>query len=518
MRVSRSLDRQLFRFRDPSASLRCSHELVWRESSSASIPMVVRNGDRYGDDETPHGEVRAGRPRILYVAANPDGRLALDQEYATIIRELELAPYRDFEVTPVLAATVEDLQRYLNKPGLVILHFAGHGRAGPRIADPPDGPWRDIVSLNEEEERAGIYVLGERGQPQLLTARALARMIRSAAPSLRIVVANTCYSDALAAELREVVDCVIGMTDAISDEAALVFAAALYRALGNRRSVGNACAQAVDALAARQLLGQEPRCRPRAAVDADRLFLPHPSSPLEPHRLDTGRYRRIAQYEVLIGCLVGFAFALALVTAAVALVSHIESDRHAWPAQDASPTDPDAPDPHPGHTERTTPPPQASTAQPEARQLLTPTASTPQLPAPGEQTQPYRHEPVPPRIAPPARATRPSATPRPSAIAPRPAKAPGQLDRETVQRYIRLRRAQIKHCYETQLAVVPTLAGTVMVQFGISPEGKVASSTATGLDEEVSSCVADVIQSIEFPRSDASLHVRYPFHFVPADE
>jgi hypothetical protein len=455
----------------------------------------------------------------LYVAANPDGRLALDQEYATIIRELELAPYRDFEVIPVLAATIEDLQRYLNKPGIVILHFAGHGRAGPPVADPPDGSRRDIVSLNEEE-RAGIYVLGERGQPQLLTARALAGMIRSASPSLRIVVANACYSDALAAELREVVDCVIGMTDAISDEAALVFAAALYRALGNRRSVGNACAQAVDAMAARQLLGQEPRCRPRTAVDADRLFLPHPSSPLEPHRLDTGRHRRSAQYEALIGCLVGFAFALALVTAAVALVSHTESGRHARPAQDASPPAPDPPDPHPGHRERTAPPPQASTStgQPEARQLLTPIASTPQRPAPSEQTQPSPREPVPPRIAPPARATRPSAPPRPSAIAPRPAEAPGGLDPETVQRYIHLRRARIKHCYETQLAVAPTLAGTVMVQFEISPEGKVSSSTATGLDADLSSCVADVIQSIEFPRSDASLHVKYPFHFVPADE
>lgn len=483
--------------------------------------MVVRYGDCYGDDETPHGEVCAERPRILYVAANPDGRLALDQEYATIIRELELAPYRDFEVIPVLAATIEDLQRYLNKPGIVILHFAGHGRAGPRVAAPPDGSHRDIVALNEEE-RAGIYVLGERGQPQLLTAGALARMIRSASPSLRIVVANACYSDALAAELREVADCVIGMSDAISDEAALIFAAALYRALGNRRSVGNAAAQAVDALAARQLLGQEPRCRPRATVDADRLFLPHPSSPLELHRFDTGRHCRIAQYEALIGCLVGFAFALALTTAAVALVSHIESGRHARPAQDASPPAPDPPDPHPGHMERTTPPPPASTstAQPEARQLLTPIASTPQRPAPSEHTQPSAREPMPPRIALPARATRPSAPPRPSAsaITPRPAEAPGELKRETVQRYIRLHRAQIKRCYETQRAVAPTLAGTVMVQFGISPEGKVSSSTATGLDEELSSCVADVVQSIEFPRSDTSLHVSYPFHFVPADE
>jgi hypothetical protein len=198
-------------------------------------------------------------------------------------------------------------------------------------------------------------------------------MIRSASPSLSIVVANACYSDALSAELREVVDCVIGMSDAISDEAALVFAAALYRALGNRRSVGNAAAQAVDALAARQLLGQEPRCR--AAVDADRLFLPHPSSPLELHRFDTGRHRRIAQYEVLIGCLVGFAFALALTTAAVALVSYIESSRRAQPAPDATPPAPTL-QTRIRDMERTAPPPQASTstAPPEARQLLTPIA------------------------------------------------------------------------------------------------------------------------------------------------
>jgi hypothetical protein len=401
---------------------------------------------------------------------------------------------------------------------LVLLDETLNGLDPHAIADPPDRPRRDLVSLNEE--RAGIYVLGERGQPQLLTAPALARMIRSAAPSLRIVVANACYSDALAAELREVVDCVIGMTDAILDEAALVFAAALYRALGNRRSVGNACAQAVDALAARQLLDQEPRCRPRAAVDADRLFLPHPASPLEPHRLDPVRHRRIARFEALIGCLVGFAFALALAAAAVALVSHIESDRRAGPAQDAPSPDLDAPDPHPGRVERTTPPPQASasTAPPKARQLLAPSASAPQILPPSEQTRPSAQGPVPARIAPHGRATRPSATPRPDAIALRPAEAPGELDRETVQRYVRLHRAQIKHCYETQLGVAPALAGTVMVQFGISPEGKVSSSTATGLDEEVSSCVAGVVQSIEFPRSDASLHVRYPFHFVPADE
>jgi hypothetical protein len=99
-------------------------------------------------------------------------------------------------------------------------------------------------------------------------------MIKSAADSARVVVLNACYSDAQANALCTVVDCVVGMTGAIGDDAARSFAVGLYRALGNRRSVGNAVEHAVATLAAKQLPDELlPRCRTRDGVDANRVVL-----------------------------------------------------------------------------------------------------------------------------------------------------------------------------------------------------------------------------------------------------
>lgn len=75
---------------------------------------------------------------------------------------------------------------------------------------------------------------------------------------------NACFSDRLAESLCSLVDCVVGMTGAISGDAARWFAVGFYRALGNRRSVGNAVAQAIATLAAKQLPAEHiPVCRTR---------------------------------------------------------------------------------------------------------------------------------------------------------------------------------------------------------------------------------------------------------------
>jgi len=71
------------------------------------------------------------------------------------------------------------------------------------------------------------------------------------------------------------------MRGAIGDDAARSFAVGFYRALGYRRSVGNAVAQAVAALAAKQLPDEHlPVCRTRDGVSADQVIL----STLAPHR------------------------------------------------------------------------------------------------------------------------------------------------------------------------------------------------------------------------------------------
>lgn len=113
-----------------------------------------------------------------------------------------------------------------------------------------------------------------------MSGRALSQMIRSAAPSARLVVLNACFSDAVAEALCSSVDCVVGMRGKIGDEAARSFAVGFYRALGYRRSVGNAIAQAVATLAAKQLPDEHlPICRTRNGINADQVILPSVAPP-----------------------------------------------------------------------------------------------------------------------------------------------------------------------------------------------------------------------------------------------
>ena len=51
------------------------------------------------------------------------------------------------------------------------------------------------------------------------------------------MVLNACYSESQAQAIAKHIDCVIGMSNAIGDEAAISFAAAFYQALGYGRSV-----------------------------------------------------------------------------------------------------------------------------------------------------------------------------------------------------------------------------------------------------------------------------------------
>ena len=93
--------------------------------------------------------------------------------------------------------------------------------------------------------------------------------------------------------------------------------------------------------------------------------------------------------------------------------------------------------------------------------------------------------------------------------------AEGDLDKAIIRRYIKRNIQKIQYCYEKQLLAKPTLAGTVSAQFFITPNGTVAQSTGTGLDNEVASCVAEVIKNIEFPKpkGGGGVQVNYPFNF-----
>lgn len=94
------------------------------------------------------------------------------------------------------------------------------------------------------------------------------------------------------------------------------------------------------------------------------------------------------------------------------------------------------------------------------------------------------------------------------------------LDKAIIRRYIRRNVAKITLCYENQLLRKPKLSGTVVATFTIEKTGLVTKSTASGLDADVASCVANVIGAIEFskPQGGGVVEVKYPFTFRPSED
>lgn len=96
--------------------------------------------------------------------------------------------------------------------------------------------------------------------------------------------------------------------------------------------------------------------------------------------------------------------------------------------------------------------------------------------------------------------------------------ATGDLDKNIIRRYIRRKLPRIRFCYEKVLIKKPSISGTVIVSFVISPQGTVSKAEAKGVDTAVSDCVAKTIRTTQFPKpaNGGSVTVRYPFTFTPS--
>jgi len=101
---------------------------------------------------------------------------------------------------------------------------------------------------------------------------------------------------------------------------------------------------------------------------------------------------------------------------------------------------------------------------------------------------------------------------------PTPVIAMGQPtgpDKEIIRRYIRRHLERIRYLYEKQLLVDPTLQGTVVVVFTISPQGVVLDARGKGLGgHQLEAQIAEVIRAIAFPatRDGGAIVVSYPFN------
>lgn len=75
----------------------------------------------------------------------------------------------------------------------------------------------------------------------------------------------------------------------------------------------------------------------------------------------------------------------------------------------------------------------------------------------------------------------------------------GELDTNIVRRILRRQQARVTYCYEKQLLVEPGLSGTVTARFEIDERGAVIDASASGMNDEVASCVASALRSASFP-------------------
>ncbi len=91
----------------------------------------------------------------------------------------------------------------------------------------------------------------------------------------------------------------------------------------------------------------------------------------------------------------------------------------------------------------------------------------------------------------------------------------GELDKAIIRRYVKRNSQKLSYCYEKELLQKPAVAGTINVSFGITADGKVTTTTGTGVSAEVAMCVRSVISSIEFPKPrSGSVQVTFPLTFA----
>jgi len=166
------------------------------------------------------------RVTVLMVSANPKGTapIRLDEERREVEAGLmERSRLRDqFRLITKVATRSRDVQRAMLDYEPQVVHFSGHGSGDQ-----------------------GLLLEDEAGQVKLVSADALAALFKLYCDRLQYVVLNACYSTVQAEAIAQHIPYVIGMSDALSERAAIEFAVAFYDALGAGRDLKfaykNAC-------------------------------------------------------------------------------------------------------------------------------------------------------------------------------------------------------------------------------------------------------------------------------------
>ena len=213
-------------------------------------------------DRRPQDSLRppGSKLRVLFVGATPTdtARIAVGEEYRHVdaaVRTSDNAGRFEFHFAHEVRAGELGPALLRHRPHIV--HFSGHGSASGELLL-PDASGQAAPA--KPEKLAQLFDVVGRDL------------------SIRCVVLNACYSEALAKALAAQVDCVIGVPTALKDKVAVAFAGAFYQAIGFGRDLDAAyryaCAQVDLAVPSRAAL---PTIHCREGVRAEELrFFPAP--------------------------------------------------------------------------------------------------------------------------------------------------------------------------------------------------------------------------------------------------
>lgn len=159
--------------------------------------------------------------QILFLTANPmtTTALKLDEEMRLISHRMRRAEYRkqfEFRSAPAIRATDLPYELMDNAPDIV--HFSGHG----------------------QQDGSLLFVWDADRKTVPIPPATLARVFKQLQGRIQCVVLNACYSEAQAESIAKFIPCVVGMSRAVPDDAAIAFAAGFYEALAFGKSIAEA--------------------------------------------------------------------------------------------------------------------------------------------------------------------------------------------------------------------------------------------------------------------------------------
>lgn len=196
--------------------------------------------------------------KVLFVASNPldQNQLRLDEEIRAITEKIRASDYRDsVQLVSRWAVRTSDLLQALNELKPHVVHFSGHG------------------SINNE-----LIFQADNGSTKLVSQKAIVTTMSTVADNIRLVVFNACFSQDQAEAVTQHVEAAIGMSDAIGDNAARVFAAQFYSAIGFGRSIKQAFDQGISALLLEGIPEEEtPVLFTQEGIDSEDIVLVRPN-------------------------------------------------------------------------------------------------------------------------------------------------------------------------------------------------------------------------------------------------